>query len=485
MFLSRFRIMLLCALFLVQASLHAEYVFYKEVKESDEKSSGIKSLTQEEHQKVFAIQQKYQFPMNLCYREQLTKELDGKTLELLLTDEQTFIQKCLSDGMKVAFIPGTLYELFFLKCYLEEIYENTKSGGLVTFSAWCSIRKKQVDSYYSMSSLEGQRQFYEEFCKEFKISVGLAYLDCAYQFICKNLKKEWSDEMYFSAMAALNNDVFVQQRYWYINTMLLNYFGQKNVDIKDLNAHFDILAQDIFCQIVEILNKCRSLHKNWPSTDECQIVRQFLVGNLMSPIDLVLIKQTIAYEYQEHQRGDFPVYRGTNPHAEKLDSVIDLDGDKEIYSLSYGNSLFSGLILECDSRGAMPFRYIHVREAGYLLPVSKKDYFMKNKIPYDLLFVAPLNTLLGLALKGEVFHSRSRVLVLDGFKIHGFYQGCEIPENLLLKTSYSSHTDFEQDFQKLLKTALPVGKLKEKLKEKTTENTDAKTADSSMDTSEK
>ncbi|KKQ32725.1 MAG: hypothetical protein US49_C0006G0176 [candidate division TM6 bacterium GW2011_GWF2_37_49] len=110
----------------------------------------------------------------------------------------------------------------------------------------------------------------------------------------------------------------------------------------------------------------------------------------------------IDLENKAHEQGFWVLYRGGTLKENK-----ELLMKRDIaYSLSYGNSLFAGLIHDV---GATAFLYIGSR-GGYAISLPIVNYIM-NGLSRRLFLIPPVMTFLGLYLYGEHFHARSRVFI--------------------------------------------------------------------------
>ena len=118
-----------------------------------------------------------------------------------------------------------------------------------------------------------------------------------------------------------------------------------------------------------------------------------------------IILQAINIEMKAKDDGSWVLYRG----SELKDGKEQLTQEGKPYSLSYGNSLFAGLMKESGPNGAMAFAYIGNR-GGYAICIPMINYLM-NELSRKLFFIAPILTFCGFYLYGEFFHSRSRVFV--------------------------------------------------------------------------
>jgi hypothetical protein len=169
----------------------------------------------------------------------------------------------------------------------------------------------------------------------------------------------------------------------------------------------------------------------------------------LNPKNQSIILRAIEIEENAHINGNWVLYRGGT-----------LTGDQEMlvkeekpYSLSYGNSLFGGLIEETRDLGAMAFLYINDR-GGYAISIPIVNYLM-NGLSRRLFFIPPISTFLSLYLYGEHFHARSRVFVdkNKGYNdIAGFDGPTILPiEHITADSSFRTREEFESAFHSFFK----------------------------------
>lgn len=145
------------------------------------------------------------------------------------------------------------------------------------------------------------------------------------------------------------------------------------------------------------------------------------------------IKQVVDLEYEAEQKNRALLFRGNTLKTQsmaindegreiKLMGSTLLFGDVTLikdapYSISFGNSLFAGIVRD---PGACVYSFLTQlldeeifpsSSVGYTLFVDKKAY-VEHSVS-NLFFIAPLQTLPALFATGEFFHSRSKVAVKD------------------------------------------------------------------------
>ncbi len=78
-------------------------------------------------------------------------------------------------------------------------------------------------------------------------------------------------------------------------------------------------------------------------------------------------------------------------------------------SLSFGTSVLAGTFLEMAPKGgARVYDYLHVDSIGYAIPFGIIEYLEDTPLK-DAFFVPPLNRIVEVLAKGELFHARSKV----------------------------------------------------------------------------
>jgi len=134
--------------------------------------------------------------------------------------------------------------------------------------------------------------------------------------------------------------------------------------------------------------------------------------NQKTPALLNTLKQFTCFEYQHQDH--FILWRGTNGLT-KQDGAFYIDQlHKESFGLfnhlsylSYGNSIFSGSILD---KSASPAYHFWLDKIAYGLKINKYNYlFNPESIERKFFFVTPLSTIAGLFGILEHFHSQTLI----------------------------------------------------------------------------
>lgn len=112
--------------------------------------------------------------------------------------------------------------------------------------------------------------------------------------------------------------------------------------------------------------------------------------------DAQIIRNAVALECSKIAQESFLLYRGANLAK---DEPYCSDDHNNAYSLSYGSSLFAGILYDA---GASAFRYARSEDNAYVIPVPF------NKLNLSPFFIPTTNTLCQLSGYGESFHSRTK-----------------------------------------------------------------------------
>lgn len=134
-----------------------------------------------------------------------------------------------------------------------------------------------------------------------------------------------------------------------------------------------------------------------------------------------IIAKVVALEYEARElnkglllRGTEVIAIGSNKNIKKLiGSTIKLSSGKIYkkedlgpYSISFGNSLFAGVVTDPT---ACAYYYLSDLGFGYAVLIDKKGYVDHQE--HNLFFISPLSSLASLFHLGEFFHSRTKAAV--------------------------------------------------------------------------
>lgn len=124
--------------------------------------------------------------------------------------------------------------------------------------------------------------------------------------------------------------------------------------------------------------------------------------NVYSPVclrneqDAQIIRNAVALECSKVAQESFLLYRGTDEAKEEPYCKND---SNRPYSLSYGSSLFAGILYD---GSAVAFRYARAQKNAYVIPIPF------NQLNHSPFFIPPTNTLCQISARGESFHARTK-----------------------------------------------------------------------------
>lgn len=267
-------------------------------------------ISKEEHDLLYDIKLRNQFPMSLIHGQFQENELQAMQTEL--NDKVP--------GINVAFIPTTLYELFFIETFGKEE-------------------------------------------QDFKIDKSFPSTN---EYVPGNFQN-------------VNNNQKIKLLHFKLNQIIADYLKKYN---------YDITRQGYLIFFDDLSNNANNYWK-----------KIYPYKNL----DFDLLKKSIESEYKADQENNFLLYRGTN--------TIETSTLKNWYiftenqSLSFGASLFSGMIIDTS---ATAYRLMHRFEKAYCLPINKKLYAIGELA--KMFFIPELIDLASIYGDGEYFHPRSKML---------------------------------------------------------------------------
>ena len=324
---------------------------------------------------------------------------------------------------------------------------------------------------------------YELYCLE-KMNSGSFDFEFAGGAILENkipLGSDYCDSTYIPDRQQIHSVLFVPAA----KNAFVGHFRRQNLyGLQPDNHYFDIiqmLTTDLFSQYpllkkaqdeVELFNQIRSIVDSWSckllrsivATEDSGLKRTTKLSTIIPLMELdsksknPLITRIIALEYKAREKNKAFLLRGTTYTKQQAsDQSIDFifgtsilisnsvgslkrsyrDKAIEPYSISFGNSLFAGILNDpdaCayfylmghseknsfeDADGFVSFPVVsRNKNSGYALFVDKAEYVRSRC--NRLFFITPLSTAFALSQKGEIFHSRATAAVFD--KTKKFYQ---------------------------------------------------------------
>lgn len=396
---------------LIQAS---EYILYKEGTTKDNKKLML-LLNEQEHAAAYDVLTNYQFPMSLC--SNATQKLSTKELAALDANEEQFLQSKMPAGVKVAFIPKVLYELLFLKFYMDDVINNTTAN---TASTNSSHKENNNTKEYDLLEL----YYYTS-----------AYRDQLVPLITKN---GWDQQAYYKGVYSLVSENSTRNLHYQLNTRITNYLDHPHT--LNIKSNINKLTQEIMQSLQSYSHK------------PVNVVMRTLQGYIQKKYSPEHLFYTIAiHEIEAHNKNAWLLYRGTHPlSATHVDATIS---GQHFHSISYGSSFFGNILGDL---GANPYFFTIKSSIGYTCMVSKADYRQQG-LSHALFFIPPFSTLVSWALQGEFTHPRTKIHTsveqaknhIAGNGIHGVK---ELPIECLFtnKQKFKTAADFEKTFQTYL-----------------------------------
>lgn len=418
--------------FILIFSMSAELLIVKKTE------SGFASLDTEESinhgKQITDILLKYQWP--LCIASALTQEEQD---ELLSPDkpyaEEIFIQKKIQalgkefEQYYVVFIPTALYELFLIALIFqtrgqENSLQKAVEKRLKPIAEW------KIDLTGILNENESAINVREKINNYFKIN----------------------NELF------LNNVEAKESAYFYINnqlaTLLFKHFPEFMNSTDSLQLSNDIKnnsekLSSLLINELELLGS-GSRHRFFlPGKKIANSCTIRLVDYLQNEPKTNVLNKYIALEYEARKLNKALLIRGTSfiesqvslgtqpmkrtlagatlmkqeykETAQGLEEISFEEAYKKKinapFSISFGNSLFAGTILDCTASAyhflsgqrLIGTRFFPLKAAGYALLIDKKSYVEHQC--NNLFFIPSLSTISSLLQKGEYFHPRTKAAI--------------------------------------------------------------------------
>jgi len=344
------RLISLFTLLFCGACLHAETVFYK--KNGSE-------LTPDEHEKVYTVMLKYQFPVSVFFDTYVDNELTTMRKE---------IQKVLPKaGIEPAFMSTTLYQVFIL-------YFINKNWDSLEEASEKTLKKYRTDQLTQDFRTSPRPENFQEILTEKNIITLHRILN---NFIIKTLQE---NTISLPKNAQDATTIFKSLYRW--NVLLKNQFFPFDIVFGPLNL----------LQYKEI----PAVFRAWDKDSLSKVT-----------------ERAIEIDYEAYKHNWFPLYRG----SPKVDSEKEnLDNWR---SISFGSSLLGGQLHDQDACAYNWFR--RTGTILYAALINKRSYAhgpLKN-----MFFIPPLTGMQDLFFSGEFFHSRSKVPSLENIAPFTFGMG--------------------------------------------------------------
>jgi len=278
-------------------------------------------------------------------------------------------------GLELVFIPKTLFEL----CLLSEIMgEEFKK--LNKFTQNHQRTEEEINEFIKESKKMDENSWITS-----RVSLE-GVNDSSYRF--NQLFVEMLDKKQYKnkvlSMGEINE--LLEEKIKYIQDECAKYKPWITCNDRSLIAHF-------------AGNSSKGILKNMTITEEAATV----------------LRHAVHIESHETIKGKVLLYRGGNLQK---DAPISKDSNGACYSLSYGCSMFAGVVTD---EGATAWTYmLRPENHAYMIPVDPRQ---NHDQP---LFYVPLPISIGTILndeKGEHFHGRSRVFKTLTPTVFGYQNG--------------------------------------------------------------
>jgi hypothetical protein len=418
---------------------------------------------------------KYQWPM--CIASKLTKEEQDELLTAgRPNSEELFIQKKLNEllpdlNLDVIFIPTALYELFCIIEFFKNekqimpvmLTENLfsqcnsfeKAGMSVIESQYDSQNKFKIDLSNILNEQNLPKRIHQDiYSVYFKMNNLFFETKESGSFRMKNNKGKFGIfEMPIFAPEDESASMYINNT---LITWLINNYPELSQEITALNASIFIekksskICSNLLTDLVNIESIFIMKYANSLFLYRNESI-QNMIMHLKQESQNHIVQKVIALEYKAHANNKALLLRGST--FIKFQTGPDLGQTKNIqkstlvgttlvqpkendkatylsleqteknqsytpYSISFGNSLFAGFILDAQACAynflmgarltddALNFPF---KTAGYGLMINKLDYVQHRN--NRLFFIPPLASIAALFASGEYFHARTTAAI--------------------------------------------------------------------------
>lgn len=168
-------------------------------------------------------------------------------------------------------------------------------------------------------------------------------------------------------------------------------------------------------------------------------------------LDISLLEKVSDLEEESYKEGKALLYRGACLEKDIFNKKFY--GNYYQRGLSFGASLFGGLMFDTGIKGACAYTYMRQAENdGYAIPIVKKDYLNALKKKANVFHIPSLTTLANIYGQGEVFHPRSKVISTpsindSGLAFPGHVKKSEKPEFFFSGKEEDQIRDFKSIFK--------------------------------------
>lgn len=318
-------------------------------------------VTQETFDKAYDVFLKYS-PLALA--EQNPDAYDQRQLKI-----QEEVQK-ISPDLEVAFVPRTLYELTFIRAGIEEEVKR-KSG---CQGPELAMSKSDAEIKRELTELEQKGCWHFGVKKEGDSTPGTSLRRVAHKLnalVVQKLSIQQQGPLTYQRITNATEEVlnFLQKHYKKCQANDPNYFI----------PHVSLISPPA---------------TNFGSTSTRASIKPMCIVN---DDNAQIVRNAVALECSEVARNSLLLYRGS---SFSNDIPYQLDTPQEPYSLSFGASLFAGMIYD---GAATAFHYMRKENAdAYALAIPVKELV-------DAPFMFPKgHAIMQLHSRGEHFHGRTK-----------------------------------------------------------------------------
>ncbi len=308
--------------------------------------------------------------------------------------------KKINANLEVAFIPKALYELQLIrKCIQEDVKQKNH----------CRLQTRHVQHmvHYPERILEAVSERGQQVITE--TTNGLRQLAAEVEELQKT-RKCWhrcyvdatnttaqQKEAILEIAFRLNQACVKRLKPQVGGYTYQELIGYTEKEITFLKNHCGALSKEMFTDEDDAPGLTTNFGYKAPPRGKEEVIEAM---GLRDENDAQIIRDTVALECSSIAQNSFLLYRGADITK---DSVINksatLKGEKLPFSLSYGSSLFAGVVYDA---GATAFYYIRKLQKGYVIPLPFE------KAMTSAVHVPAVDTLAQLFGDGEVFHARTK-----------------------------------------------------------------------------
>lgn len=418
-------ILSVCTIFL---SLHSELLIVKKTE------TGFAPLTTEETinsgPQIAEILLEYQWPM--C----IASELNQKEQDALLSPDKPYAEELFIENKiqelgenfekySVIFVPTAIYELF---CVIQTYTLREQREQKIPLQA--------AQTILSSAHRRLEAKWYIDLLPILNANNSAYVARKAIYAMYKNLNKQF-----------FNTTPQHESPWFYINNKLASFLFEQYPTFKDspdglsLSKEIKQKSDELSKTCIKNLISLPIFSKRDLSTAKTSVSMLNLPANLQDETENKIVASTIALEYEARELNKALLLRGTSFEQLQVEPGIQpkktlLAGstlktqshqfgysfeqiyrhERNIpYSISFSNSLFSGILNDLKASAyyylvGKPGRFpTEFRAAGYALLIDKQAYYQHQN--QNLFFIPPLASLASLFQAGEYFHPRTKAAI--------------------------------------------------------------------------